>query len=289
MMIQDIEPYRYNVTYKNCHPEEEDCIILLRDGDILLKNSENIIEYPLWAEAKAILGSDIKTVDAKYLFEIEGVGRFFFIREGMSDSIIEVLLNNGYELMTRRQVQYFKPRWAAFAGITACHFADWYDQNRFCGKCGGLMTCHDVERMLYCEKCKIPVYPRINPVVIVGITDGDRILLVKYAGGSYHKYCLVAGFVEVGESLEAAVKREVMEETGIHVKNIRYYKSQPWALSGSMIMGVYCDLDGSDEVSLNDGELSVAEWFDREDVPYGDDGVSVTSELMNGFIEGKEK
>lgn len=56
-----------------------------------------------------------------------------------------------------------------------------------------------------------------------------------------------------------------------------------------MIMGVYCDLDGSDEVSLNDGELSVAEWFDREDVPYGDDGVSVTSELMNGFIEGKEK
>ncbi|MDO4176864.1 MAG: NAD(+) diphosphatase [Bacillota bacterium] len=289
MMIHDIAPYKFNVAYVNCRPEENDFIILMRGGAILVRTDEDSIEFPVWADAKSILDIDIESCDARYLFEIEGAGRFFFVWQGMSDDIIEILINNGYELMTQRNVQFHKPRWAAFAGTTACHFARWYEENRFCGKCGGPMTFDDVERMVYCEKCKIPVYPRINPVVIVGICDGDRILLVKYAGGEYHKYCLVAGFMEAGESVEDAVKREVFEETGIHVKNIRYYKSQPWAMSGSMILGVYCDLDGSDQVSLNDGELAVAEWFNREDVPYGDEGISVTAELMNGFIEGKEK
>lgn len=288
MMIQDIEPYKYKVTYINCRPEDEDFIILRRNDRILLRAIEDTIEYPTYADAKAILGADIEGCDARYLFEIEGAGRFFFIWKGREEDIKEGLLQQGYEFIRQRGVQYYKPRWAAFAGTTACHFAGWYEDNRFCGRCGGPMTCDDAERMVFCEKCRVPVYPRINPVVIVGVTDGDRILLVKYAGGEYHEYCLVAGFMEAGETVEDAVRREVLEETGVCVKNIRYYKSQPWSLSESMILGVYCDLDGSDEVSLNDGELSVAEWFNREDVPHRDDGVSVTGELMNGFIEGKE-
>ena len=73
----------------------------------------------------------------------------------------------------------------------------------------------------------------------------------KYAGRNYKKYALLAGFAEIGETLEETVKREVMEEVGLKVKNIRYYKSQPWSFSDTLLMGFYCDLDGSDEITLD--------------------------------------
>ena len=82
--------------------------------------------------------------------------------------------------------------------------------------------------MLYCEKCGSRVYPRINPAVIIAVTKGSKLLMTKYAGRTYTRYALVAGFTEIGETLEQTVAREVMEETGIRVKNLRYYKSQPW-------------------------------------------------------------
>lgn len=279
-MIQDIAPYKYNVEYRNIRPEDDDFIIIREKEQLFVRKDADEISFPVWRDIK----DDI--TDAQYLFEIEGAGRFFYVIDNR-DSLIEDLRKTGFELITQRDIQLCMPKWAAFAGTTACHFIDWYDQNRVCGKCGRPMVHDENERMLMCKYCRIPVYPRINPVVIVGIIDGDRMLLTRYARSPYKRYALVAGFMEVGESVEQAVEREVFEETGLHVKNIRYYNSQPWSLSGSMILGLYCDLDGSDEVSLNDGELSVAEWVNRKDIPCRDDSVSVTSELMNRFRKGE--
>ena len=132
------------------------------------------------------------------------------------------------------------------------------------------------------------IFPRISPAVIVAVTDGDRLLLTKYAGRNYTRYALIAGYTEIGETIEQTVSREVKEEVGLQVKNLRYYKSQPWGVDGNVLMGFYCDLDGSDAVCLDTNELSVAQWFTRDQIPAKDDGISLTREMIRVFSEGKE-
>ena len=142
------------------------------------------------------------------------------------------------------------------------------------------------ERMLYCEDCHNMEYPKICPAVIIGVTDGDRILMSKYAGRTYKKYALLAGFTEIGETVEQTVAREVMEEVGLKVKNIRYYKSQPWAFSDTLLMGFYCDLDGEDKITLDQNELALAEWFERDEIPVEPSRDSLTNEMIIQFKNG---
>jgi NAD+ diphosphatase len=130
-------------------------------------------------------------------------------------------------------------------------------------------------------------YPRISPVVIVGILDGDDILLAKAAVGEYKKHGLISGFVELGESLEGAVAREVMEEVGLTVHNLRYYKSQPWAFSQSLLMGFFADLKGERTVTVNPAELSEAAWFPRPEIPAGDSRLSLTWDMIEAFRNGE--
>lgn len=129
-------------------------------------------------------------------------------------------------------------------------------------------------------------YPKICPAVIIGVTDGDRILMSKYAGRTYKKYALLAGFTEIGETVEQTVAREVMEEVGLKVKNIRYYKSQPWAFSDTLLMGFYCDLDGEDKITLDQNELALAEWFERDEIPVEPSRDSLTNEMIIQFKNG---
>ena len=106
--------------------------------------------------------------------------------------------------------------------------------------------------------------------------------------GTIRKYALVAGYTEIGESLEDTVRREVMEEVGLTVTNIRFYKSQPWSFSGSLLAGFFCDLSGDDEtVRLQEDELSEASWFDREELPDGGSSISLTHEMIEAFRNGK--
>ena len=142
--------------------------------------------------------------------------------------------------------------------------------------------------MVRCPLCGNTIYPRISPAVIVAVTDGDRILLTKYAGRGYTHYALIAGYTEIGETMEQTVHREVMEEVGLKVKNIRYYKSQPWGIDGNVLMGFYCNLDGADTIHLDERELSVAQWHRRDALAIADDGISLTREMIRVFGEGKE-
>ena len=136
--------------------------------------------------------------------------------------------------------------------------------------------------MMHCTSCGLMEYPKICPAVIVGVTKGDEILLTRYAGRSYKKYALIAGFAEVGETIEETVHREVMEEVGLKVKNLHYYKSQPWSASSTLLMGFFCEADGDDEIRLDKSELAEARWCPRAEVPEWED-VSLTMEMMQVF------
>lgn len=136
-----------------------------------------------------------------------------------------------------------------------------------------------------CTKCGNVIYPRINPAVIVGVINDDKILITKYRSGYAHN-ALVAGFTEIGETLEQTVMREVMEETGVKVKNIRYYKSQPWGMASDLLVGFYCDVDGDDTIHMDSSELKYAEWVKREDVVLQPSDLSLTNEMMKMFMDG---
>jgi NAD+ diphosphatase len=170
----------------------------------------------------------------------------------------------------------------AFAVYTAKHLADWYRDNRFCGRCGQRMEHSETERAMTCKCCGYTSYPRIMPAVIVGVTNGDELLITKYRTGFRHN-ALIAGFTEIGETLEETVQREVMEEAGIRVKNIRYYKSQPWGIANDILVGFYCEVDGDTTIHMDEQELGYAEWTRREDIVLQPDNYSLTNEMMSRF------
>lgn len=179
-----------------------------------------------------------------------------------------------------------------FAAATAYHLYVWYRDNRFCGRCAHRLTADGMERMLRCPVCGNMVYPKIAPAVIIGLVDADRILVSRYANRSYRKYALLAGFTEIGETAEDTVRREVMEEVGLKVRDIVYYKSQPWGFDSNLLMGFFARLEGGDTIRLDREELAVAEWVSRKDDRIWellqDDGVSLTREMMGFFHRNGE-
>lgn len=276
-MIQDIEPHKYHVEYKPEHPQDDDVLLIYRDSQILLSCKDNEIDYPTIAAMGSVYPDTEQ--DAKFLFRIDKVD-YYEIRK----AAIEPFGPYYYEkLPFLRSAQ---PKWRCFAGITGHQIHQWYNDTRYCGRCATKMVPKGDERAMCCPNCGKVNYPTISPSVIVGITDGDRLLLTKYSkkhGRSSNNYALVAGYTEIGETLEATVKREVMEEVGLKVKNIRYYKSQPWSFSSVLLAGFYCEVDGDPTITLEEDELSEATWFDRKDIPKDASNISLTGEMIEHF------
>lgn len=276
-MIQDIFPKVYHNEYKKKEPSEDSVILFFDNSSVLLKNVEGLSEFPRKRELDGIELSFI------YLFSIDET-EFFLTEHSREAEERLICAKYGYEKTSN--LRNIHPKDLGFAGITAFHLYNWYNENRFCGKCGGHMKPDDRERMLCCEHCNTMVYPRISPAVIVAIVDGERLLMTKYAGREYTRYALIAGFTEVGESIESTVMRETMEEVGLRVRNITYYKSQPWAFSGSLLMGFFAELDGEDTITLDENELSEAGWFTSEEINLEPDDISLTREMILKFKSG---
>ncbi len=283
-MIQDIHGIYHN-EYQELIPEQDDCVMFVQGRSVLMsRDSEQTIRYITYGQLMEASGGDISTDACRYLFSIEnqGITEKYFL--GNSHMLTPQLMEK-YEYRQQNVFRTMKPEDKAFAGITACQLANWYENTQFCGKCGTRLEHDKVERMMKCPKCGAMHYPKISPAVIVAVTNGDKILMTKYAGRDYKKYALIAGFTEIGETIEDTVRREVMEEVGIHVKNIRYYKSQPWSFTDTILMGFYCELDGEDTITMDAHELSVAEWIQRENIPTEYDGISLTNEMIMRFKE----
>ena len=271
-MIQDIFPSKMNITYSQKSASSNSRIMTFKDGKILAKFEEGKLDFPKFSELKC---------NAFYLFSIDE-DDFFLTLENLNAEL------KGFEysyLRDLRNLPLSSTR-ELFAAFTAFHLFVWYDTNRFCGKCGTQMVCDTIERAMVCPKCGTKFYPRINPAVIVGILHDGKILVTRYRTGYTHN-SLVAGFCEIGETLEDTVRREVMEEVGLKVKNIRYYKSQPWGLAQDLLTGFFCELDGSDEITMDQNELKYAAWLTPDEIDLRPNEISLTNEMMGVFKNGQ--
>lgn len=267
-MIQDIGPLQLDNTYRpGATAAADDPVLLIRGAEICVSEDAGSF-FP----CRKLFGE----IDLVYLFSLDEK-QYFLIRD---DSIP---CPDGFVMRNLRSIRdsYNGPLHLMFAAYTAKHLADWYRDNRFCGRCGQPTLLSEKERALTCA-CGNTVYPRIMPAVIVGVTNGDKLLLTRYRTGYRHN-ALVAGFVEIGETAEETVAREVMEETGLKVKNIRYYKSQPWGIANDLLLGYFCDLDGDGTIRLDPGELSYGEWVEKKDIVLQPGHWSLTNEMMELF------
>ena len=276
-MFQDDLSVPYSNSFFCRTPEKSDVALIYQGSSLLAKSEQGTLLLPHFAD----LSEECAVLSFHCAFTLGDVG--YFVADG------SVLFLADEQLIDSRVFRELAPKEAVFAAAVGHSLYRWYQSNCFCGRCGKEMQDSETERAMVCPDCGLTVYPKICPAVIVAVTGGDRLVLTRYKGRPFKRYALVAGFNEIGESIEDTVRREVMEEVGLKVKNLRFYKSQPWVFTDSLLMGFFCELDGDDKITLQEDELAEAEWFERKNLPDDHSGISLTGEMIEVFRKGLEK
>lgn len=274
-MLQEIAPLRLNNQYRPCAPDEGSVACVFKGRDVLCSIQNGELHLPAYSLLK---NSILRSV---YLFSV-GETRYFLCEIAPSAPLPE-----GFAFDNVRAHRRMRPKHTVYAQMTAWHLYIWYRDNCFCGRCGK-KTVHDgQQRMLSCPECGNMIFPKICPAVIVGVVNGDSLLLTKYSNRGNPNFALIAGFTEIGETAEETVQREVFEETGVQVKNITYWNTQPWGVDSDLLLGYFAELDGSAEIRMDTTELSVAAWYRRDEMDIPADDVSLTNDMIRAFIENR--
>ena len=280
-MIQDIEPHSLSNGFKAAKVTEDSIVFCFDKGKVLVCNGGGEASLPTVKELQGHC-PDIRA-KAVYAFSVDDIPMFLLPWYNMAEN-----MPVGMEYVNMRSLYKGSDKWKAFAAVTASHINHWYEEHRYCGCCGRPMTHSGKERAMICPECGNIQYPRISPVIMAAVTDGDKLLVTRYAGREYKGLALIAGFVEIGESIEGALRREVMEEVGLKVKNLRYFGSQPWGFSDSVISGFFADVDGSSQIRLDRDELSEAVWLSRDELPPQKTDISITAAMIEAFRKGSD-
>ncbi len=186
----------------------------------------------------------------------------------------------------------FRDLRAIFAAVDEDFFAvagrakqivGWHATHRFCGRCGGETEIATGELAMRCTRCGMMHYPRVSPAVIVRVRRGGEILLARSPGFPKGMSSVLAGFVEPGESIEETVRREVREEVGLEVGNLRYFGSQPWPFPNSLMIGFTADYAGG-ELTPEPGEIEAADWYRADDLPQLPPRVSIARRMIDDFV-----
>lgn len=249
-------------------------VLLFHNGEILHRN-ENFF----WPVATLL---DICIESQQHLLMIGEVALRPCLALGLSDASFRLL---DAEKTSLKELLYSQ-NMEVFAAVgKANQLLHWYDNHRYCGKCGALTVPHGFERVLVCTSCKLHFYPRINPCVIVLVIRQDEILLARHFGKTSAFFSCLAGFMEVGETPEETVVREVQEEVGIEVENIRYMRSQSWPFPSQLMLGFFADYKSGD-IHVDGKEIAEAGWFRRADLPIiPTAGISVAGQLIELFLQ----
>ncbi len=267
-MIQDIYPHTFDNQFILREPKENDIVFFFEKRNVYMNDNH---QFPTYHQVD---------VEVQYLFEIDQKHYYLALEHQDIPS---------FSYKATFFLRNLQPKHARFAAVTAFHLYSWYHSHRYCGCCGYPMEHATHERAMVCPKCRHMEYPKIAPAVIVGVIHKDSILMTRYANRAYKGHALIAGFCEIGETPEETVIREVKEEVGLNVKNIRYYKSQPWGFDSNLLMGFFADLDGDATISLDQEELAKARFMTRDEISDTWDDLSLTNEMIMVFKQQKTK
>ncbi|QDF02049.1 NAD(+) diphosphatase [Myxococcus xanthus] len=253
-------------------PREGALLFLARGMDVLVHEHADGVAIPTGAAFPELAAA------AHYLGALDGVDCY---AAGFTQDFVPP---EGYKAVAARSL-FKRVDDARFAVAgRALAIVEWDLTHRFCGRCGEPTLLVPGERARRCPVDKTPFYPRLAPAIIVLITRGDTMLLAHNAQFPEPMFSTLAGFVEPGESLEECVAREVKEEVGIDVKNIRYFGSQPWPFGRSLMVGFTAEYAGGD-ITVDQKEISEAHWFSPDNLPRIPPKLSIARKLIDAFVE----
>ncbi|MBR2491699.1 MAG: NAD(+) diphosphatase [Ruminiclostridium sp.] len=277
-MLHEIAPKQYHVEFAKKQPGDDAVCFVFKGPEILEKMVDDVLLPPTYGEIKEKVQKYI------YLFAIDDTE--YYLADLKEEDIPE-----GYGWWIVRNAPEHRAQDQHFAEYTAYQLYVWYRDNQFCGRCGTHTEADGSLRMLRCPKCGNMIFPRITPAIMVAVTHEDKILVTRYKGRAYKGYAMIAGFNEIGETAEETVRREVLEEVGLHVSEVKYYKSQPWGIDGNLMLGYFAKLDGSSEIDLDRQELAQAAWLSRDEL--GEDTIryqySLAGDLVDAFRRGEHE
>jgi NAD+ diphosphatase len=248
--------------------------LCVRGEEILVVENDSSAEFPL---AEGLEAFGLEAASSHFLGLLDGVG---CIAAGI-DNDAEAPAGSSFTalrpLWTRLDEQLF-----ALAG-RALQIVQWDRTHRFCGSCGTPTEDTQGERAKRCPACGLLAFPRVSPAMIVRVTRGSEILLAHGQRFPGRMYSVLAGFVDPGESIEEAIHRELREEVGIEVTNLRYFGSQPWPFPHSLMIGFTAEWAGG-ELQPDPEEIVDAGWFRADDMPPIPPGISIARKLIDDWL-----
>ena len=231
--------------------------IILKNQEFLTSKASEILLF----EDEDLQWSEMTFVDKQFIGYLNDKPCFLNVLNSESILSEETMLTPLRGLLGRMPDALF----------TVCsrslQLSDWKRNNQFCGVCGSPMNSHETERAMFCECNNLLIYPKISPCIIVLVTKGEEMLLAHNKNFPGTFYSTLAGFIEAGESAEAAIHREIYEEVKVKVQNIEYFGSQSWPFPSQLMLGYHAEYSEG-EIQPDGVEIDHADWFHFEDLPY---------------------
>jgi NAD+ diphosphatase len=254
---------------------EDDLLFIFREDRLIVRAGEDPCSIPTLGDVEGMLSHFTR----KLYFGTHNGAHCY-----AADLTDNAPLPTGLDFQTMRSLYAMLPEDVLKAAGMAFEIVNWDRTHQYCGRCGSSTLSGGEERVRSCPHCGLAAYPRITPVVIVAVVKEGTLLLASHKSRKSPIYSLIAGFVETGESLEEAVKREVQEEVGLEIADIRYFGSQPWPFPSSLIAG-FTALHESGDIRVDGREIGDAAWFLPGNFPPIPPPGSISRRLIDWFVE----
>ena len=246
---------------------------IFRQNELLVEEKEDKIFIPNFNDLESVNINPVRVQD----LGIRSCGKCYSVE--VSKEYTEPL---GMKFITLRNLYGQVPDEIYIEAGRAIQIMNWDRTHQYCGVCGNSTNTILNEYGKICPQCGFISYPRISPAIIVAIVKNGKLLLAKNAKSKHNFYSVLAGFLEPGETLEECVEREVMEEVGIEVKNIKYFGNQPWPFPNSLMVGFTAEYDKG-EIKVDGVEIEEANWFEVNNLPSIPGSISIARKLIDWF------
>jgi NAD+ diphosphatase len=270
----------FKPSFKSLVPEDEnDFWFIISNGKLLVKMDRNGYSIP---RKKDIQDVENQLSHVQFLGTLDGTSAHVAAYPDENGFLEGLMFSNV------RRLFGIMENYLTLAAGCAAQLIRWHQTHKYCGCCGSLMEDKEEERAKICPDCKTVYFPRLSPAVIVAVTKEDKILLARSGRFPGNMFSVLAGFVEIGESLEDCVEREVFEETGIQVKNITYFNSQSWPFPDSLMLGFTAEY-AEGEICVDPSEIAEAHWFTADKLPDIPGKISIARHLIDDFVYRQSK